>query len=65
MSGTARKVREEYVATQVSGWLVWPLASVFNQYYVPIELRVGFLNVVAFFWSVYMMSGNKGKQKSA
>ncbi len=62
VGGTVRKVREEYVATQVSGWLVWPLASVCNQYYVPIELRVGFLNVVAFFWSMYMMSG-KGKKK--
>ncbi len=63
VGGTIRKVREEYVATQVSGWLVWPLASVCNQYYVPIELRVGFLNVVAFFWSMYMMGG-KGKRKT-
>ncbi len=63
VGGTVRKVREEYVATQMSGWLVWPLASVCNQYYVPIELRVGFLNVVAFFWSMYMMS-SKGKKKA-
>ena len=65
---TVAKVRGEYVATQVRGWLVWPVASVLNQYYMPIELRVGFLNVVAFFWSLFMMKssaatkGGKGKQ---
>ena len=63
--GTVRKVQREFVGTQVSGWCVWPFASVVNQYFVPIELRVGFLNFVAFFWSLYLMTTKGGKGKRA
>jgi hypothetical protein len=59
----AKKVKKEYIFTQVNGWLVWPLASVLNQYYLPLELRVAFLNVVAFFWSLFLM--RQGKKKVA
>jgi hypothetical protein len=64
-SQTVKKVRKEYLVTQVNGWLVWPLASVIIQYYLPIELRVAFLNAVAFFWSLYLMSKAGKKAKGA
>jgi peroxisomal membrane protein 2 len=42
--------------TTVNSWKVWPIASFISFNYVPAELRVLFVNVVAFFW-VIILSG--------
>lgn len=48
-------VKGQFWKTQVRGWLVWPLAQYINQLYIPLELRVLWLNGVAFFWSTLLI----------
>lgn len=48
-------VKSQFWKTQVRGWLVWPLAQYINQLYIPLELRVLWLNGVAFFWSTLLI----------
>jgi peroxisomal membrane protein 2 len=45
-----RKVVAEYPRLQLNGWKVWPLVSLINYRYVPVQFRVLFANVVALFW---------------
>jgi len=50
-----RGVKSQFWRTQFRGWLVWPLAQYINQLYIPLELRVLWLNGVAFFWSTLLI----------
>ena len=52
---TIAKVVNDFWYTQINGWAVWPLASVVNQFFVPLQLRVLWLNVVGLFWSTWLM----------
>lgn len=44
------KVVQDYPAVQLNGWKLWPAAAMFNYRYVPLNLRVLFLNFVALGW---------------
>lgn len=52
---TIEKIRCDFLHTQINGWLVWPLASVLNQFYIPLHLRVLWLNIVSLVWSTWLM----------
>lgn len=45
-----QRLRRDYPMIQLNGWKLWPLAAFFNYRYVPLKLRVLFVNVVAFCW---------------
>lgn len=45
-----RKLVAEYPALQRNGWKVWPLVTLINYRFVPLQLRVLFANIVALFW---------------
>ncbi len=47
---TRRRLRQDYPQIQRNGWKLWPLAALVNYRYVPLKLRVLFVNVVAFCW---------------
>lgn len=64
LRGTIEKLRSDFVNTQINGWLVWPLASVLNQFYVPLQLRVLWLNIVSLVWSTWLMLHKSPKKKS-
>lgn len=49
-------IKSNFWPTTVNSWKVWPIASFISFNYVPAELRVLFVNVVAFFW-VIILSG--------
>lgn len=40
---------------QQRGWRLWPLASFVSQQFVPLQLRVLWLNAVAFLWSLFLI----------
>lgn len=63
--GTIEKLQGDFVHTQINGWLVWPLASVLNQFYVPLQLRVLWLNIVSLVWSTWLMLHKSPKKKAA
>lgn len=68
LRATLQKLRRDFLRTQVNGWLVWPLASALNQLYVPLQLRVLWLNIVSLAWSTWLMlhkSPRDSKKKSS
>lgn len=47
---TKKRLQRDYPNIQKNGWKVWPIAALINYRYVPVKLRVLFVNVVAFCW---------------
>ena len=62
--GMIEKLQNDFLHTQINGWLVWPLASVLNQFYVPLQLRVLWLNIVSLVWSTWLMLHKSPKKKT-
>ena len=50
------KLRADFRGVQARGWRVWPLASYLNQEFVPLKLRVLWLNVVALGWTTFLIT---------
>ena len=46
--------RADYVTTIISNWKVWVLPQLFNFAVVPVNLRVGFANVIGLVWTVIL-----------
>lgn len=46
------RLARDYPGVQRNGWRVWPLASFLNYRFVPLQLRVLFVNLVALCWCV-------------
>lgn len=59
LSFTQSKLRQDWLATQLHGWKVWPLAALLNYRYVPLKLRVLFVNLVAFAWSTFLITRSR------
>lgn len=49
------RIRHQYPSVQSRGWRVWPIAQFINQEFVPLKLRVLWINLVAFCWSVFLI----------
>lgn len=54
-SDVGTKVFRNYPAVQLNAWRLWPLASLINFKFVPIKLRVLFINLVALVWSTFLL----------
>ena len=55
------QLEEDYTDTMVANWKLWVPATVVNIAFCPPILRVLFLNVVFFFWSIFLsLKLNKG-----
>jgi len=48
------KVKKEYWITQKMSWRIWPLVQLINFAVVPGELRLLFINMVSFFWGIFL-----------
>lgn len=49
-----QKLKNDYPTTIVDNWKLWVPATIINIGFVPPILRVLYLNVVFFFWSIYL-----------
>jgi len=49
-----RQLDEDYVDTMLANWKLWVPATAVNIAFCPPILRVLFLNVVFFFWSIFL-----------
>ena len=38
----------------LNNYKVWPLAQFLNFYYIPMVFRLGFSNIVGFFWTIFV-----------
>ena len=47
-------LQERYVQTLIKNYKIWPLAQTLNFTFVPIQHRVGFVQIVAIFWNAYL-----------
>lgn len=62
----AAQVRDELQPTLLKNWLIFLPATVINLGFVPLELRVLFINVVFFFWVIILsLLINETKQETA
>jgi peroxisomal membrane protein 2 len=50
------KAAAEFPAVQARGWRVWPAASLAGQLFVPLELRVLWMNLVGLGWGAWLSS---------
>jgi len=49
-----KKLKADYAPTMVANWKLWIPAACFNLAFCPPILRVAFVNVVFFFWSIFL-----------
>ena len=58
------QLNDDYTDTMLANWKLWLPATVVNIGFCPPILRVLFLNVVFFFWSIYLSLklNNKGEE---
>ena len=47
-------LQERYVDVLITNYKIWPLAQTLNFTFVPIQHRVGFVQIVAIFWNAYL-----------
>jgi hypothetical protein len=50
------KVKNDLWPTLLANWRLWPAANAINFALVPLQYRVGFSNLVAVFWNIYLSS---------
>ena len=48
-------LQERYVQTLITNYKIWLLAQTLNFTFVPIQHRVGFVQIVAIFWNAYLL----------
>lgn len=49
-----KNVREKFVAGMITNFKMWPPIVLVNFALVPVQLRVLFINVFGFFWTIYL-----------
>jgi peroxisomal membrane protein 2 len=54
VDGITKQLRDSYGETIIANWKLWVPATVVNLAFVPPILRVLYLNIVFFFWSIYL-----------
>ncbi len=58
-------LKETYFPTVKAGWRIWPAAQLLNQTMVPIHFRTVSMDIVGFFWDMYltmMVTGGGSKE---
>lgn len=56
-------MKNEYPTIQLNGWKLWPAAAMFNYRYIPLNLRVLFLNLIALGWCASSALSLRVKQR--
>jgi peroxisomal membrane protein 2 len=49
------KLQQDLPTLQMNSWKVWPIVSIVNYKYVPLKLRVLVVQLLAFFWSTFVI----------
>ncbi|KAI3430384.1 hypothetical protein D9Q98_004979 [Chlorella vulgaris] len=58
-AATRTKLQADFVGVQSRGWRVWPVVSFVNQEFVPLKLRVLWMNVAALGWATFLILQGK------
>ncbi|GFR48060.1 hypothetical protein Agub_g9895 [Astrephomene gubernaculifera] len=62
LAAVLRNIPHEFPAVQLDGWQLWPLATLINYRFVPLQFRVLFMNLVALLWTVFLLLRARGSQ---
>lgn len=62
-SQTGRKLMATWPTVQRNGWKLWPMVCLINHKYVPLQFRVLFTNIVAVFWSTFLILQARSSEK--
>lgn len=54
ISGGLSKIQADFSTMLVANWSVWIPAQLMNFYFIPLNYRVVFIQVVALFWNMYV-----------
>jgi len=58
------RIVENYWPTQKASWKLWPMVQLVNFAVIPGHLRILFINVVSFFWGIFLqVQAGKVKQQ--
>lgn len=49
-----KNIREQTIPIIVTGYRVWPIASIISFTFIPWERRIVFFSCVGLFWGIYM-----------
>mmetsp|Transcript_11926 Transcript_11926/g.27849 ORF Transcript_11926/g.27849 Transcript_11926/m.27849 type:complete len:230 (-) Transcript_11926:597-1286(-) len=59
--GASEKVRTRFLTTLFGAWKFWPLANAINFWFVPMQFRVLYMNVLSLFWTGWLTFVNSKK----
>ena len=54
ISGVISKIEADFTSMLLANWSVWIPAQFVNFYFMPLNYRVVFIQVVALFWNMYV-----------
>ena len=61
LAGAKEKWISKFKPTILSAWKFWPVVNSVNFWFVPLQFRVLYMNVLAFIWSAYLTYVNSQK----
>ncbi|VEU33487.1 unnamed protein product [Pseudo-nitzschia multistriata] len=61
LKGASEKVRTRFLSSLFGAWRFWPLANAVNFWFVPMEYRVLYMNVLSVFWNGWLTFVNSKK----
>jgi protein Mpv17 len=65
LAGAKKKLTSLFKSTLFGAWKFWPIANAFNFWFVPLQFRVLYMNVLSLFWSGYLTYVNSLKVVTA
>jgi hypothetical protein len=54
MATIRQNIRDETIPIMVTGYRIWPIASIIGLTFIPWERRIVFFSCIGFFWGIYM-----------
>jgi len=61
LNGARDKLKTRFLSTLFGAWKFWPLANAVNFWFVPLQFRVLYMNVISLFWTGWLTYVNSKK----
>jgi hypothetical protein len=61
LKGASEKLKTRFLSTLFGAWRFWPLANAVNFWFVPMQFRVLYMNVLSLFWTGWLSYVNSKK----
>lgn len=61
MAGAKKKIETRFFTTLFGAWRFWPIANAVNFWFVPMQFRVLYMNILSLFWTGWLTYINSKK----